>query len=302
MKLIIGFIYKVIFLIGIMKILAIGDFQGVFSKELKNKLKKEDFDLVVSVGDYAGIDEWKPYIFEIFRFIKKKKEIPSAEEYFGEKELDKLWIKDFKAGKKVFQELDKLNKPIIYVFGNSDDRWYEYPFGDLDDLDVKRREVIKKLRNFIDINYKKRKYKGISFIGFGGYMDIESFIKDKEFIDLQKKKVKIRRNRIRQSKEKLFSIFSKVKGPSVLVTHYPPYGVFDIIKEKGNPMNGKSAGIKAFSQAIKKFKPKLVLCGHMHEYQGMKKLYGIPVINPGDAAEGKYAIIDWPSLKVRFVK
>ena len=30
----------------------------------------------------------------------------------------------------------------------------------------------------------------------------------------------------------------------------------------------------------------------MHEYRGMKKLFGVPVINSGDAEEGKYAVVE----------
>ena len=73
---------------------------------------------------------------------------------------------------------------------------------------------------------------------------------------------------------------------------------FDIIKDnKDNPMNNKSAGVNFFNEAIKKYKPKLVFCGHMHEYQDMKKLHGVPVINPGDGEKGKAAIITLPENK-----
>jgi Icc-related predicted phosphoesterase len=40
----------------------------------------------------------------------------------------------------------------------------------------------------------------------------------------------------------------------------------------------------------------------MHEYQGKKKLGKSLVVNPGYAHNGKAAIIDWPSLKVKFVR
>ena len=41
---------------------------------------------------------------------------------------------------------------------------------------------------------------------------------------------------------------------------------------------------------------------HMHEYQGKKKLGKSLVVNPGEANKGKAAVIDWPSLRVRFIK
>ena len=107
--------------------------------------------------------------------------------------------------------------------------------------------------------------------------------------------------RIEKTRKKLFSLVKKMKGEKIFILHYPPKGIFDIIKDKSNPYNGKSAGIPMFREAILKYKPKLVLCGHMHEYQGVKRLGKSLVVNPGDAEKGKYAVIDWPSLKVKFV-
>jgi predicted phosphodiesterase len=40
-----------------MKILAIGDFHGKFPAKLKKEARK--VDLILSTGDYAGIDEWR---------------------------------------------------------------------------------------------------------------------------------------------------------------------------------------------------------------------------------------------------
>ena len=145
----------------------------------------------------------------------------------------------------------------------------------------------------------------MDFVGFGGYMDIEAFFDKKQFNE-NKFKIEKRLKRHIKVRERLFSILDKIrknKNPRVFIFHYPPYGVFDIIKDKkDNPMNGKSAGVKFFTEAIKKYKPKLVLCGHMHEYQGAKKLHGCLVVNPGDAQKGKYAIVDYPSLKVKVVR
>ena len=67
-------------------------------------------------------------------------------------------------------------------------------------------------------------------------------------------------------------------------------------------MTGKSAGIGFFREAIKKYEPKLVLCGHMHEYQGKKMLGKSLVVNPGEAGSGKFAVIDYPSLRVKFFR
>ncbi len=126
----------------------------------------------------------------------------------------------------------------------------------------------------------------------------------KQFLDAgDKEKQNKRLNRRNKSKTHLFKTLKNTKSPRIFIFHYPPKGAFDIIRDKkDNPMNGKSTGISFFTQAIKKYKPSLVLCGHMHEYQGAKRLAGSLVINPGDAEKGKYAIIDYLSLKIKFVK
>ena len=283
-----------------MKILVMWDFQGVFPQKLKNKIKKEEFDLIVTLGDYAGIKEWRPYIMFMFKQIKKKKEVPTIEEYFGKAKLKALEKKDFEAAKSVLKYLNSLGKktPLLYIFGNTDDGWYNYPFDKKSqNPEKKKTNFLKKLKHLKNINYKSKKFKGINFIGFGGYMDIESYIKEKSFKALGKKNIKKIKSRLKKTKQKLFKLIKKTSKPRIFVFHYPPYGIFDVIKDKKNPMNRKRVGVKSFSQTIKKHKPLLVLCGHMHEYRGMKKLYGVPVINPGDAEKGRAAIITIPENK-----
>lgn len=291
-----------------MKILAIGDFQGKVPEKLKRKLKKEEFDLVIGVGDYAGIDDWRPWIMNNLKLSKQGKDMLSGEEYFGKK-YDKLLKKDFDSGKRVLSFINKLNKKVIYVFGNGDDEWYDYKFDNVRIKESKRaRNFKKKLRNMKDINYGILKYRGINFLGFGGYMDIEAFFDKKEWKEAEfDEKLKKRLKRHDKAKKKFFEFLKKLKNVDIMVLHYPPYGVFDIIKDKkGNPMNGKSAGVKFFSEGIKKYKPKLVLCGHMHEYQRIKKIGNSLVVNPGDSGDGKYAIVDYPEsgekISVRFVR
>jgi Icc-related predicted phosphoesterase len=286
-----------------MKILVVGDFQGSFPEKLKKKVSKEDFNLVLCVGDYGGIADWRPWVMQNLRDARKGKEYLTAEEYFGKKKIKLLMKKDEKAAKSVLLTLDRLDKPIASVFGNTDDGWYDYPFGKNKIKAEKRlRKFVKRLKNINDITYAQKKLVGINVIGFGGYMDIEAYLDKKVFPESKDRAThRARLRRLQNSRKNLFSRLKKTKGEKIFLLHYPPLGAFDIIKDtKDNPMNGKSAGVRFFREAIKKYKPKLVLCGHMHEYQGAKRLGSSLVINPGDAEKGKYAIVDYPSLKVKF--
>ncbi|MEK6895455.1 MAG: metallophosphoesterase [Nanoarchaeota archaeon] len=274
------------------RILVCGDFQGVFPLKLRKKLDKEDFDLVIGVGDYGGVEEWRPFIMDMFRRLKKGEERISPEEFFGKKKFKNLLKKDFEAAKNVLKQLDSFGKPTFIVFGNTDDDWYSTPY-----FKEKRKEkhalFLKKLRNVKIINYGKKEFWGFDVIGFGGYMDIDAFFK-KETFKSERENIMKRYERHLKMRAKFFSLLKKTDKelPKIFVFHYPPKGIFDIIKDKKNPMDGESAGVRFYSEAIKKYKPVSVFCGHMHEYRGVKKLYNIPIINPGDGEKGKAAIVE----------
>jgi Icc-related predicted phosphoesterase len=290
-----------------MKILTIGDFHGKFPEKLRRLAK--DVDLIISVGDHTGISEWRKIIFAQLKAIKEGIKPPRPEEILGKKEFKRLLEKDFQRGKFVLKELNKLNKKVILIFGNSDDEWYKYPFDKkTNSLKKRTQTIIKSLKNLHVITYSLLKLKDIQFIGFGGYMDVDSYFEKKAMKGISKeRRLRIIRRR-EKSKKKFLSLLARSKRKKIFILHYPPAGVFDIISdEKDNPMNNKSAGIKFFAEAIRKHKPLFVLCGHMHEYQGMKKLHDVPIINPGAAVDGKAAIIDFDEEKgkirnVKFVR
>ena len=290
-----------------MKLLVLGDFQGTFSDKLMKKLKKEEFDVIIGVGDYGGISDWRPWVMQNLKDARKGKEYLTAEEYFGKKRLKLLIKKDMGATRIVFKKIEYFGKPFISVFGNGDDGWYKYPFvSHMPKLEKRNAAFLKKLKNFKDITYKQTKINKINFIGFGGYMDIEAYLDKKVFPEsAEKEKYFARLNRLKSSRKQLFKRLKKIKGEKIFVFHYPSLGAFDIIRDKkDNPMNGKSSGVRFFKEIIKKYKPKLVLCGHMHEYQGVKKIDSTFIINPGDAEKGKYTVVDIQDkkIKVKFIK
>ena len=288
------------------RILAIGDFHGKFPVKLRKEVNKAD--LVLCTGDFGGIKEWYRYLMYLFKEFDKgnsRGDMKSGKEFFGKEKYKELIKKDEKLTKEVLRVLNNLNKKIIFIFGNTDDFFYKYPF---DKWGVKKSNLnfIKKLKNLKDITYSKIKYKNINIVGFGGYMDIDEYLKEKIKTKEDKKrreKVKKRRD---ESKKKLFEIIKRTRGKRIFLFHYPPKGFFDVIKDKKNPHHGESTGINFFLQAIKKYKPSLVLCGHMHEHQGKKKLGDTLIVATGAASEGKASVIEFDGekgkvRKVRFL-
>lgn len=294
-----------------LRILVIGDFHGKVPVKLRRAISKEDFDLIIGLGDYAGIEEWRPYILYLFGLEDKAKR-KSPVEFFGEKEFADLMERDFKGGEKALDFLSGLGVPFISIFGNGDDEWYNYPFDKgLLELDSGRKKYLSKLKNFRDItygscNFSPRDDSGdsgdVSILGLGGYVDVkENYDEDSlGYLNVLK--------RLDKTQKKLRKLTKGLNSDGkIFVFHYPMRGIFDVVKEKGNKYQGKSIGIDSFREVVEREQPGLVLCGHMHEYQGKKKLGKSVVVNPGAACEGKCAFVDFDEVlgkvkRVKFVK
>lgn len=111
----------------------------------------------------------------------------------------------------------------------------------------------------VNIHLKECRFKGLKFVGLGG-------------------------NHF--SKEELDKISSMLDENSVFVTHLPPYKVLD------NAIFGIHAGNRDIRQIILERKPRLHLCGHIHERPGFDKLGETVVVNCSAGRTGNGAIID----------
>ena len=75
------------------------------------------------------------------------------------------------------------------------------------------------------------------------------------------------------------------KDGMVLMVHAPAYGFNDMIP------SGLNVGSKAILDIVKKYRPRLVLSGHIHEAFGRMDADGTVFINPGAAKDGRCAIV-----------
>ena len=76
-----------------------------------------------------------------------------------------------------------------------------------------------------------------------------------------------------------------------LVCHQSPYGYLDETNHSSVPKEweGKHAGSKVILDYVKKFQPKYVFCGHIHEEEGKTKPGKTEIYNLGVAG---HKIID----------
>lgn len=128
--------------------------------------------------------------------------------------------------------------------------------GNIDSEDVKKSIDDS---NATRIELKKVVKKGIKFVGANGTKDSDfDFLRKKELVD----------------------------SDSVVVTHVPPKGMQDKISI------GIKGGNKIFRKIVDDFKPRLVLCGHVHENPGFTKNDDTIVVNCSMGNRGEGALID----------
>jgi len=109
------------------------------------------------------------------------------------------------------------------------------------------------------IELKKVVKKGIPFVGLNG-------INPDDFKALEEKKM--------------------VDEKTILVTHVPPFDTVDKI------FIGMHGGSKELRKLVDKFKPRLVLSGHIHEDPGYKKINNTIFVNCSIGKRSEGAIIE----------
>ncbi len=174
-----------------MKILAIGDFHGKFSAEDFNKLKKLDFDLILSVGDFCGNERLGKLFFKYW-YGKSKEEIEKIPKRV-KKEVKNLEKKSVGDGLSVLSKLEQFNKPFYTVLGNWDPIGWEWDIGAYkDEYKTKNwkkfKEFFKKDFEFIDFKIKDLE----NFVIVGGTSSTYSGKIDKKSIQKFIKKNKLK--------------------------------------------------------------------------------------------------------------
>lgn len=82
-------------------------------------------------------------------------------------------------------------------------------------------------------------------------------------------------------------------GDKILLFHSPPVCRLDQGDEE-------RVGVLLVNEIIEKVEPKLLVCGQAAKGQGKVKMGETTVVNPGPLHQGHYAVVDYPSLEVRF--
>lgn len=289
------------------KIIAVGDFHGQLSTKLFNTIKKENPDIILTPGDFCGNEKYAKLEFQ---YAYENEKIPKE----IEKEMKILEKKARVDGLRTIQKLKTLNIPIYGVLGNWDPVNYAYDIGaKIRRVDKKDHKKIKYLqtKNFKLIDFKILELEDFILVGGAsttsqGKIDKKTIDKIKESSEESPKKTrKYVGKRIKEYKrrEKIYlknfikarELSKQTKKPIIFLTHNAPYGTkMSKIRSKTAPkeVRGKDMGSYLERKMINRFKPAMVICGHMHENFGKTKIGKTLVINSGTAMKDHYVKFD----------
>ncbi len=303
-----------------MRILAIGDFHGKYPEKFLKKLRKEKFDVIFSVGDFCGSEKASKLFFKYYYASTEEKinNLPKKVKNEIEK-AKKIAIDD---GIKVLKKLEKEDVPIYFVHGNWDPVAYEGDIGTLkENLDDK-----KDIRRFDNSLGKKVKAMDFKMKDFGDFVlvggasssypgkidkkSLDRFFKiySEESPKIVKRWIATKKIHYARRKKRHVDSFQKakkLKKPILFLTHNSPYGTkLDIIRDKKAHKLAKGRHYGAYLERLMiiRFKPDLVICGHLHENFGKDKLGKTLLVNTGAAHKNQAVIIDMNKGKVKQVK
>jgi Icc-related predicted phosphoesterase len=279
-----------------MKMLVCGDFHGSFPIKFNKIIKKENVELVISLGDYP------PFHYRKLWFKHCYGKDVELWEVIGKRKYKKLIFDDLKHGENSLKYLNKLEVPVFTVLGNMD---YPDP-NDVADTDKKRvksmpnwdradnfSNLLKKYSNIKRFDYKALKFGEYVFIGMRGHSypgrpKSKGFRKHAKILDALFKKFK-KENKARKL---------------IFVSHIVPYNtkLDKIGKHAPKIARGKHYGSKLTRRIIEKHKPILALGGHIHECVGKIKMGKTTVINPGAIHEGKASIVNLENGRIKNIK
>ncbi|MFH1608024.1 MAG: metallophosphoesterase [archaeon] len=262
-----------------MKILVVGDPHGKLPKKIPKNV-----DLILCTGDLGKADLARKKFFENVK--REKKGLPEIENTRAFEK--KVWEEVYYSSIKVAKHLSKV-APTYTLLGNvgchtdSETKKEEKKIG------IKlpyMRKGLSKIKDFNIVKNRVRNINGFRILFLEHFHDV---CWDKEFNQKDKKIIRADRKETVKAKK----ILKGFGGVDILISHQPPHGVLDKVSGKyGAPKNwwGKHAGSKVVLDYIKKYPPKYVFCGHIHEGKGSNKIGKTIVINAG--VNGDCEVVD----------
>ena len=276
------------------KILAAGDFHGKVPRYLRKVIQKEKPDVIISPGDFCSFLEkkiWFKYCYGTYEPLWK---------FIGKKKHNQYLKRNKKKGEEVIHYLKSLNLPLYVVTGNAD----YVPHREIGETEMEKEmerpkprttDFLKKLKVSI-LDYSHKKFKESILIGYprSSYPGImRRHLKKKAWYRDEGRARQLLKD-YKKHWQRMSKLF-KNKRNVIFVSHNVPYRTkLDKITDTkaDERARGHHYGSYLTKELIRKYQPRLCICGHMHENLGKQKIGKTWVVNCGDGSKGQYAIIE----------
>jgi Icc-related predicted phosphoesterase len=253
-----------------LRILVVGDPHG---SEKLLRLDTNGFDVAIVTGDMGKTDVMRGLAWGKVKGSKENIR-KSYEDYVG-------------SALPVLKHLSE-RIPVLCVHGNAD-------IADDDIAGVNKatkakiplfESALAKLKNQVFIDYASVELNGVKIAGISHFIETR-WVHEFRGGGMEAMLLAM----IEEEMARTF--FNAVGKVDILVSHQPPYGVLDRVGAKYAPKGwvGKHAGSRLLLDYISKHKPRYVICGHIHEARGVKKVGKTTVINAGCCG-------DWQRLEI----
>lgn len=266
-----------------MKILALGDPHGsdkIFDIPL------DGIDYVLIPGDVGKADLLRGYFFKY-----NVEEKVDWRERVAKEQMEEAFRQAVETTEKVLSYFDSKGIRTFWIYGNVENGTDESIEGNK--LDVKKLADFQ-FKNVKLINYEKIDLNGISLAG------VPYFRESQWFRDFQPEDKEV----IKEAEQKDVQIKAKLDNlgyADIVLTHNPPHGILDLVTNPKAPKawHGKRGGSYIIKEFVEKTKPKLVVCGHIHEAKGIEEMGGIKVVNTGEAGDSYIIEIDESKIEIK---
>lgn len=265
-----------------MKILAIGDPHG--SEKVK-RIPMKNVDLILLTGDIGKADLARKIYFE--NYNRKQQGLPELKETKKEKQIIHREIH--------YSTIDLLrylskHAPVYTIQGNVGIPTLANVREDKERYGISlpcTRILVDKMPNVNLVKNRLRLVQGLR-VGF-----LEFFVDTCWVRNFRPKDYKERIKKAKKQTDKARRILKRFSDLDILICHQPPYGILDKVNFPEAPKyyQGKHAGSQVILEYIKKKHPRLVLCGHIHEGKGRKKIGKTEIFNLGCC--GNYKIFNF---------
>jgi len=266
-----------------MRILALGDPHGEVGDVKKISLK--GIDLTLITGDLGKVNLARKRYFENLKRERRGLSKLKYDGKFNKKVHDEVHYSTIN----LLKYLSKFSS-VYFIQGNVGISSVSNVKRDYRKYGIKLISTKKEIDKMKNVHLVKNVVRNINGLRIGF---LEFFLDINWVQDFKPKNYKEELKKAKKETDKGKRILKRFGNHlDILICHQPPYKILDKVSSKYNPPKnwiGKHAGSKVILEYIKKYSPKYVFCGHIHEGEGKAKIGKTEVYNLGVAG---YKIIN----------